>query len=187
MRRHLKLVIEICERESKRIQRLCNLGACTEADLENAQDRLAGARFLLAEVNGEAKEVIRQATLRVEIRSRKYEREKKLFTRGASSEEVVADFLVALLRSQYRLAVEEIKQDPSSKNRDRLVSLTGGLVDVCGKRLELKNRNSMVLAYEKAYVKWEIAAEGYRQALASRGLFYEYRPISELDGIISSW
>jgi len=187
MRRQLKLVIEICEKESERIQRLCRQGACTEADLEDAQYRLASARFLLAEVNGEAKEVMRQASLMVEIRSRKYEREKKLFTSGVSSQEVMADFLVNLLRSQYRLAVEEIKQDPSRKNRDRLVFLTESLVDVCGKRLELKNRNPMVLAYEKAYVKWEIAAERYRQALASRGLFYEYRPISELDGIISSW
>jgi hypothetical protein len=53
--------------------------------------------------------------------------------------------------------------------------------------LELKNRNPMVLAYEKAYVLWEIAVEGYRQALASRGHFCEYRPTSELDGINSFW
>jgi hypothetical protein len=93
----------------------------------------------------------------------------------------MADYLVNLLRSQYRLVAAETMYDPSPRNQDRLVSLTKSLVDVCRKRLEFKNRNPMVLAYEKAYVKWEIAAEGYHQALASRGLFYEYRPISELD------
>jgi hypothetical protein len=182
MRCQLKLVIEICEKESGRIRRLLRQGACTVADLEDAQDRLASARLHLAEVNGEAKEVIRQASFKVDIRLQKCEREKRLLTRGASSEEAMADYQVNLLRSQYRLAVEKIKQDPSRKNRDRLVSLTRSLVDVCGKRLELKNRNSMVLAYEKAYVKWEIAAEGYRQALASHGFFYEFRPTRELDG-----
>jgi hypothetical protein len=185
MRRQAKLVNEICEQEFERMQTLHRSGVGSDAELEAAHYRLVNAWFLRAKVNGDAKEAIRKAGLLVNIRNRKYEREKGLLAKGASSEETLADVLVGLLRAQYRLACEEMKQDPSPKDKDRLVSLTTSLVAVCEKRLELKNRNSTLLAHEKAFVGWEVAMESYRLALAMGGNVFEYSPFSDLDGIES--
>ena len=162
--RHLKLVVEICEREHKRELSKLSRGLVAENSVKIVEYHLAMAHYYLAKIQEQKAEAVRHLKTVVGICEAWLEQERSLARQNIGSEESMDDVMISLLWAKHRLAVEEGKPELVKEHLGRLVSL----------RERLLRSDTWRDPHEKAAMQWLLAFERFRLAQASVGINVEF-------------
>jgi hypothetical protein len=155
----LRSIIELCEQEANRVDRLKAAGAASSTEADFANHRLAYARFRLYWEGGKMKEALAQLRIDIAVRQYLFDRLKKLYDDGYALRSEFSSARSVLLAGKVRLAVLEDKRDAA---RDGLREMISGLEETL--RL-IRIRPQFVDEIAIADLKMMIAAEQFRLAL----------------------